>query len=91
MWLPNLIWQRITIVLIIKLFDYLIKGICLCKVLPEILNCTSIIVDVHVFPLMDYQLHFYSTESLDNCICLILSNCTEKNNKKQKSLIIMQQ
>ena len=52
MWLSNIIWQRITIVLNIKLFDYLRKGIfvCLkcCLNFSDILNCTSIIVCVHV-------------------------------------------
>ena len=51
MWLPNIIWQAIIIVLNIKLFDFLSKGMCLCKVcvtFSEILNCTSIIVVVHV-------------------------------------------
>ena len=36
-----------------------------------------------MFPLLDYQLYFYSTESLDTYICSILCSYTEKKQQQK--------
>ena len=74
----------------VKHFGHLIKRICLCKVLSElILGVLIALLQLleymycQVFHLLDDQLHFYIT---DTYICLILCSYAENKTKKTQPI-----